>query len=120
MAVGSDLTTPNEFIIMLAKSTLKVVDSIPLHDAWCAACFVHPGLSTFSFLSNSQAKLALSYGEAVLAAMISGNSHKNNNTPEKPSTTTETEICVVGGNLGSSSWSLSNQMSFQYKTTRDD
>lgn len=53
---GPELQAPHKFTSILATSTLKAVNEINLHDVWCAASVLHPGLSSFSIFNGSCGK----------------------------------------------------------------
>lgn len=107
---------PSEHTQLLAKRTLEALNNIDYHDLWCASCFLHPGLSSFSFCSPSVASLCKRRGESLVRQMVLDFEARKegipSNTVHSPNTTSVQNIPNVRGTLGESSWSLSNKMSF--------
>lgn len=55
----------------LAMSTLNAIQKINLHDIWCAACLIHPGLRGMCFIQDSSQRLSLrEKGVKLLSKMI--------------------------------------------------
>ena len=118
VSTGPNLEKHHELTILLSRVRLKYLDEIPMHDIWCASCVIHPGLSSFSFMPPSRAKLARSLGESLVSQMISEIAPVHQHV-DRDETSQRVEITPTGGNLGSSLRSLATNMSFLSRAQSD-
>ena len=116
IASGPSLPMPHESTQLLAKCTLQVLNDITVHDMWCAACLLHPGLTSFQFMPVQAGRDAKMLGEALVQRMLSEYQPATQQTP----TSNACSIEPIGGTLGTSSFSLGNQMSFTVTSARID
>lgn len=110
VADGPSRTEPGELTVLLASVILKVLDNINSYDLWCAACVLHPGLSSFSFIPLHLSNASKLRGESLVQRMMSEYQPSISQRTVQPKP--KAEITPSGGNLGSASWSLVNKISF--------
>lgn len=63
---------PHELTQLLSKITFKAINKIKYHDILCAALFLHPGLSSFHFMSRVVSSECRKIVEVLLQRMLSG------------------------------------------------
>ena len=67
---GPEFRPVHELTSLLARYTLKSLNDIPIHDLWGASCVIHPGLSSFSFMSASNASHCKLIGIALAKKIL--------------------------------------------------
>lgn len=69
-----------------------------LHDLWCAACTLQPGLTSFQLMSGQDGRDAKALGKALVQNMLLEYMPLNN---QHSATSTTCDIEPIGGTLGS-------------------
>lgn len=56
---------------IISSATLRHLESIEIHNLWCAACVLHPYLANFSFMPSLVRREYRSKGESLIQKMMS-------------------------------------------------